>query len=311
MNGVIGMTNILLRSNLTPDLRRYVETIRNSGETLLTIINDILDFSKIDAGKLDLKTIDFDLRDAIENAIEQLARSAHQKGLELHCMFSPEVPTQLRGDPDRLRQILTNLVGNAVKFTTTGEILVRISSDKNSSDEPDPVTVHIAVSDTGIGMSADSCTQLFQAFSQVDSSSTRKHGGTGLGLAISKQLAEMMEGQIGVDSEVGKGSTFWFTVRLSRQPSQLGHQYISLPKLPPLRVCVIDDNAASRGVLEQVLTSLGLRPIVTENGLKGLEILKASQDQGQPCDVAIDNADRPWTSSFQTTCRNDGGTDWR
>ena len=216
MNGVIGMTGVLAKTELTFDQRHYVETIRTSGEALLDIINDILNFSKIEAGKLDLKSSDFDLRTAVEDVTSQLAERAQQKGLELLCLVHSDVPTSVHGDSGHLRQILTNLLGNAVKFTHQGEVVVRVSLDPMVDDDPTQVMVRFAVSDTGIGITPEGQAGLFQSFSQVDTSSTRQYGGTGLGLAISKQLTEYMKGRIGVESEPGQGSTFWFTVRLAR-----------------------------------------------------------------------------------------------
>jgi len=214
MNGIIGMTSLLLGTELSTEQREFAETIRNSGDSLMTIINDILDFSKIEAGKVDLEHIDFDLRVALDEVTDLVALKAHEKGLEYVAMVHPDVPSLLCGDPGRLRQILINLVGNATKFTETGEVAIRVTLDDEDTTH---ATVRFSVTDTGIGIPKDRMTRLFESFSQVDSSTTRKYGGTGLGLTISKQLAEIMGGRIGVESEEGKGSTFWFTAVLEKQ----------------------------------------------------------------------------------------------
>ncbi|MDI6451901.1 ATP-binding protein, partial [Anaerobaca lacustris] len=212
MNGIIGMTGLLLDTELTDEQREYVQIVQSSGDSLLALINDILDFSKIEAGKLDLEAIDFDIRDVLEDFGPMMAMRANEKGLEFICAAHPDVPSYLKGDPGRLRQILTNLAGNAIKFTESGEVAVHVELDAKTDDE---VVLRFSVRDTGIGIPADKIGVLFDKFTQVDASTTRKYGGTGLGLAISKQLAEMMGGTIGVVSKEGRGSEFWFTTRLA------------------------------------------------------------------------------------------------
>ncbi len=214
MNGIIGMTGLLLDCDQAPEQHEYTEVIRKSGDNLLSLINDILDFSKIEARKLDLEVLDFDLRTTVEDAAESLAVKAHEKGLELICLVDPGVPSSLRGDPGRVRQIISNLVNNAIKFTDRGEVAIRVSL---SGEAGPKATIRFEVSDTGIGIPQEKLATLFSPFTQVDGSTTRKYGGTGLGLSISKQLAELMGGRIGVESDEGRGSTFWFTVVLERR----------------------------------------------------------------------------------------------
>lgn len=238
MNGVLGMIGLLLESPLTPEQRDYANTVRNSAESLLTVINDILDFSKIEAGRLELEIVAFNLAETVEDVAELLAEQAQSKGLELVCDLQPGIPDRLRGDPGRLRQILVNLVGNAVKFTSEGEVVIRVSEESRSESG---VRLHFSVSDSGIGISEEGRRRLFQPFSQVDGSASRKYGGTGLGLTISRQLCERMGGQIGVDSTLGGGSTFWFTVEFPLEGEDTGVEAVAVS---PFRVLLATHSPA-------------------------------------------------------------------
>ena len=289
MNGVIGMTGLLLDTELDEEQRRYAEVVRASGESLLGLINDILDFSKIEAKKLDLETLDFDLLDLLDFAAT-LAVRAHDKGLELLCAADPAVPTLLRGDPGRLRQILTNLAGNAVKFTLAGEVAVRVSQVEENEDD---VLLRFAVRDTGIGIADDKLDLLFDKFSQVDASTTRRYGGTGLGLAISKQLAELMGGDSGVESEEGRGSEFWFTARLGKQAGGTQAESIQPADLRDVRALIVDDNDASREILTTRLASWGMRPSEERDGAGALQALYRALDENDPFRIAVIDMQMP------------------
>jgi two-component system sensor histidine kinase/response regulator len=284
MNGVIGMTGLLLDTDLDDEQRQYAETVRTSGENLLTIINDILDFSKIEAGKLQIETIDFDLRSAVEETVGLLAERAHGKGLELASLVDADVPTALRGDPGRIRQVLVNLLSNAVKFTEEGEAVLRVGLVEESEE----AVIRFEVSDTGIGMSEEQRARLFRSFSQADASTTRRYGGTGLGLAISKQLVELMGGEIGVRSEPGVGSTFFFTLPLEKQPEGAG-QVASAPRadLGGIGVLVVDDSETNRKILQEQVASWGMRSGTAEDGQRALGVLRAAAEAGAPYDAAI------------------------
>src|SRR5580765_4190710 len=284
MNGVIGMTGLLLDTPLTSVQQDYADTIRRSGETLLAIINDILDYSKVEAGKMDLEVVDFDLRAAIEDVLELLAVRAADKGLELACVIHPDVATRVAGDPGRLRQILTNLVGNAVKFTSHGEVVVRTTLLEVTGDT---TLLRISVTDTGIGIKPDTQGRLFQAFSQADHSTTRKYGGTGLGLAISQRLTAAMGGTIGVDSIPGQGSTFWFTVRLGTRVAPHEAELLTLPELRGVRVLGVDDHAVNRTILEAQLTAWGMQIECVADGAAALSSLRAAHAEGRPYALAI------------------------
>ena len=290
MNGVLGMTELLLSTQLTQKQRRFLDTIRRSGHTLLKLINDVLDFSKIEAGKLDLETLDFDLHEVVEDVVELLAPHASEKGLELACDFSANLKTALRGDPHRLRQVLTNLVGNAVKFTEHGEVVVRVSPGEETETR---ILLRFEVQDTGIGMSSEFQEKVFESFSQADGARTRTYGGSGLGLAITKQLAEMMGGEVGVFSEPGVGSKFWFTARF---PKQEKFNLLKLERLDLLRgmpVLVVDDNATNRSILCHLLEDWDMDGESAVGGRQALEMLRERQVDGRHYELLLLDQDMP------------------
>jgi PAS domain S-box-containing protein len=284
MNGVIGMTGLLLDTNLNEQQRKFAEMVRSSGEALLTLLNDILDFSKIEAGKLDLEILDFDLLSFLDDFSTSQSLRIQEKGLEFLCAADPQIPALLQGDPGRLRQILINLVGNSVKFTRKGEVALQVSCLSKSDDA---VELRFSVRDTGIGIPADKLGLLFHKFSQVDASITRKFGGTGLGLAISKQLVELMGGKIGVNSEAGIGSEFWFTVSLGLQPQRNQDKQHDLADLKGIRILVVDDNAANRAIVSGYLSFWGMRPTEATDGAAALQALAAAREQNDSFPIAI------------------------
>jgi two-component system, cell cycle sensor histidine kinase and response regulator CckA len=296
MNGIMGMTGLLLETNMTLEQRDYAETVRRSSEILLDIINDILDFSKIEAGKLTLETIDFDLRTLIEETLDLFAELAQRKGLELGYLLHAEVASALRGDPGRLRQILVNLIGNALKFTQEGEVMIHITRGKETADR---TLIEFAVSDTGMGIAPEAQALLFKPFSQADTSTTRKFGGTGLGLAICKQLVDHMEGQIGVESALGQGSTFRFTVWLIKQPATVHATPLARGSLHGRRLCIVDDNATNRRILEQYAVDWGLESASASNGYQALALLRDAAARGEPFDVAILDFQMPRMDGFE------------
>ncbi|MBF0390229.1 MAG: response regulator [Desulfamplus sp.] len=324
MNGVIGMTELLLDTDLNEEQQRYAEIVKSSAESLLSLINDILDFSKIEAKKLNLEMVNFDLSEMVDDFAATLAIRAHEKGIELVCDLESDVPTLLCGDPNRLRQVLTNLAGNAIKFTDIGEVVVRISEVKATSKAQqeaqdiatpeksnqksnqkraekgnDKVTLLFSVRDTGIGIPKDKIAILFEKFSQADASTTRKYGGTGLGLAISKQLAELMGGKIGINSEEGKGSEFWFTACFTKQieksdPNRdiLKEQDIT-KELVDVRALIVDDNATNREILMKRMTSWKMRPKEVEDGFEALKALYKAAQENDPFKIGIIDMQMP------------------
>ena len=284
MNGVLGMTELLMNTSLNDKQRRFADTVRRSGESLLSIINDILDFSKIEAGKLELEYTDFDLRETVEEVVELFAERAHSKQLELACEVHDAVPTALKGDPHRLRQIFTNLLGNAIKFTEQGEVVVTVTVVEDTRQQ---AVLCFLVRDTGVGLTPEVMPNIFASFSQADGSTTRKYGGTGLGLTISKQLVELMGGEIGVESELGRGSTFWWTARLEKQTSQTPAVLKTTNTLQGLRLLIVDDNATNREILHNQVTSWGMSNDSAEGGPQALQLLYKAAARHEPYDIAI------------------------
>jgi PAS domain S-box-containing protein len=295
MNGIVGMTELALGTDLTADQRDYLETVRSSAESLLSIINDILDFSKIEARKLDIDTIDFDLRYTLEDTLRTLAPRAHGKGLELALRVAPEVPSALGGDPTRLRQIMLNLVANAIKFTDHGEVVVHVEVE---ADRRDRIQLRFVVSDTGIGIPAEKQLRIFDPFTQADASTTRKYGGTGLGLTISTRLVALMGGQIGVESDVGMGSRFIVTLPFEVRSDQPVTHRKELKDLRGMRVLVVDDNATNRRILEEVLLTWGMHPTVVDGGLTAIEALDHAHANGNPFPLALIDFQMPDLDGF-------------
>jgi signal transduction histidine kinase/CheY-like chemotaxis protein len=293
MNGVIGMTGLLLETELTAEQREYAEMVRKSGDNLLNLINNILDFSKIEARKLDMEMLDFDLRVTLEDIADSLAVRAGDAGLELICRIDPDVPSSLKGDPGRLRQIITNLTGNAIKFTHHGEVVIHASLE---ADRDGIVEILFEIRDTGIGIPEARRAAIFEPFTQVDGTTTRRYGGTGLGLAICKQLAELMGGKIGVESEEGKGSTFWFTARFAKQAHEsslvpvLGDknsEVLQRVDITGTRILVVDDNETNRKLVADLLKRWGCRYESASNGEAAVKLLHEAVAQNDPFRIAL------------------------
>ncbi|MCT7979707.1 PAS domain S-box protein [Laspinema olomoucense] len=298
MNGVLGMTELLLRTQLTEQQRDFIQTLKISGENLLTLIDDILDFSKLEAGEMRLDSHEFDLNRTLEDAVDLFTLSAASKQIELAVLVAPDVPRYLKGDASRLRQILTNLLGNAIKFTERGEVVITVNWAESTPEPPDlstPLTLRFSVRDSGIGIAPSDRKKLFQSFSQVDASTTRKYGGTGLGLAICKQLAQLMGGEIGVESQVGAGSTFWFTVQFEgvktnnpnlgfTQPSSLD---AACSILQGKKLLIVDDSPINRQVVRQQASHWGMEVSEAEDGLEAIKLLRKAVSSGNPFPLAL------------------------
>lgn len=295
MNGIMGMTELALDTELTNEQREFLATIESSAESLLSLINDILDFSKIEAKKLVLDPTGFQLRERIGETLSTLAARAHAKGLELAFDVDPKVPEHLVGDVHRIRQVLINLVGNSIKFTEQGEIVLRIDLLHQSDQD---VTLRIAVKDTGIGLPPEKLNTIFQPFEQADASTTRKYGGTGLGLAICSRLVELMGGEISVESQLGRGTTFSFTTDLKiGKPSSATPTRVPTRQLQGLRVLVVDDNQTNRRILEKMLENWGMVPVLVDSASKGLEALQSSSDS-QPFGIVLSDVNMPDMDGF-------------
>jgi CheY-like chemotaxis protein len=297
MNGVIGMTDLLMETNLTPEQKEYARAVKSSGEALLTVINDILDFSKIEAHKLTLELVPFRLRDSMGDILAALALHASEKGLELAYNVPPEVPDSVVGDPGRLRQIILNLVGNAIKFTEKGEVVVAVKPESATADEVD---LHFTVSDTGIGIAPDKQKKIFEAFTQADTSTSRVYGGTGLGLTISSKLVEMMGGRIWVEGSVGKGSVFHFIVRLGLPLEPISKQVPEkLENLRGLKILVVDDNSTNRKILEAMLKNWKMNPTTADSAQVALQIMAEAVKTGDPYKVLLLDANMPLMDGFE------------
>ena len=296
MNGIIGMTELALETELNREQREYLTNVKTSADSLLTVINDILDFSKIEAGKFELDPMEFDPRDSIGDTARAMALRAHEKGLELIVDVQPDVPGTLIGDPTRLRQILFNLLGNAIKFTRQGEVVLRVKAEARTESS---TVLHFSVIDTGVGIPEDRQKVIFEAFTQADNSTTRRYGGTGLGLTISSHLVAMMGGRIWVESEAGEGSTFHFTANFGLGRSPAGKVTLSkAPDLQGLRVLVVDDNATNRRILEEQLIGWRMRPLLVEGGREALVSMRQAKDTGTPFPLVLTDLHMPDMNGF-------------
>jgi two-component system, sensor histidine kinase and response regulator len=296
INGILGMTELALDTQLTQEQREYLSLVRSSGESLLSIINDILDFSKVESGKLELEEIGFNLHTCVGETVKTLASRAHEKGLELAYEIGPDVPQQLLGDPGRLRQILVNLVGNAIKFTEKGEVLVEVT---RNSEHHAKVELHFKVVDSGIGIPGEKHQLLFRAFSQADNSTTRKYGGTGLGLAISASLVNLMKGKIWLESSAGNGSTFHFTACFGHQPVVISPALASRDELENVPVLVVDDNETNRRILSEMTAAWGMKPCAADSGQAALAAIETASQKGESFPVILVDARMPGMDGFQ------------
>ena len=296
LNGIMGMTDLALDTELTPEQRDYLETVKVSSDGLLTVINDILDFSKIEAGKLDVEAIDFDLRDCSEGALKALTVRADEKGLELLCEIAPEVPEVVQGDSSRLRQIVTNLVSNAIKFTDEGEVALEVQLE---AEDGDACVLHFTVSDTGVGIPPERQKLIFDPFTQADTSTTRKYGGTGLGLTISSRLVTMMGGKIWLESQVGRGTQFHFTVRFKSSGKKVQTGTTAPPEiLRGVKVLVVDDNPTNRRILEGMLRHWEMNAKSVKGGEEALAELSAGRDASEPYPLILTDMHMPGMDGF-------------
>jgi two-component system, sensor histidine kinase and response regulator len=296
MNAIIGMADLLWETNLTPEQRKYLRIFRRAGSNLLHLINEILDLSKIEAGALELESIEFDLRDLIEKAIEILAMRANEKGIELACHLSPDVPCALIGDPNRLHQILINLISNAIKFTEKGSVVVEVTNDPSCSV---PGAIRFSITDTGIGIPPDKLATIFESFTQAHASITRTYGGTGLGLTISKQLTDLMNGKIWVESTLGEGSTFHCLVRLRVAPAKTDTQAVLPIDLQHIRTLIVDDHQTNRNILTETLSTWNAQVTDVANGYDALAELWRATEAGQPYRLLLLDCRMPGMDGFQ------------
>lgn len=300
MNGIIGMANMLLDMGLTPEQQECAKTIEMSAENLMMILNDVLEFSKLDANKMALECIDFNFRKTVDAVLHLLSHQAGEKNLELVAIVSGLVPDGFRGDPGRLRQILINLVGNAIKFTERGEVVVRVGVEQEVGSKS---VLRFEIADTGIGLTGEQQRLLFKPFSQADASTTRRYGGTGLGLAICKNLVQQMQGEIGVDSTMGKGSRFWFTICLDGKSHDDSPLTIPRRDLKGLRVCIVDDNEACRSLLGHLTAVWSMKSQAAESGPQALACIERAYADGEPFDLVILDAKMPGMTGFELAKR--------
>jgi CheY-like chemotaxis protein len=298
MNGILGMIGLALDTDLTAEQQEYLGMVKVSAESLLAVLNDILDLSKIEAGKLELESIDFDVRDNLETAVKTFATAAHQKGLELACDIHPDVAARVSGDPARLREVVMNLVGNGIKFTERGEVALEVCLDAAVSADEGGVTLRFTVRDTGIGVPQAKQKLIFQAFAQADGSTTRKHGGTGLGLTISARLVELMGGRMWLESKTGEGSQFHFTAQFGKAASESQTEAVEEAHLGGIRVLIVDDHATNRRVFLETLRRWEMAPEAVGSGSEALTLLQQAYDLGMPFRLVLADVNMPDSDGF-------------